>query len=426
MADYIIHGETLTDIADAIREKTETVDPILTENMATMISNIETGGADLLLLESQSTFNLNSDTCPTESTIIPNRMFNSNERIREVNMPGIKTIEDYAFYACKATSLYFPDAETIGYQSFYQCRGSGGIPLDIPKAKTIGADAFRGAYITTGTKYAVCQGKFNESASAGSTYASMCSSNNMRGRFVDLYPVTDGMKIKWNNTDYRIIVAYFDSDKLFRGVNSGWLSSGEVTINISDGPYIAICFQKDTSSYYIYPSNFDHIAIKIYSGDTLIADFTSHLDLSECISIGDNAFRDAYGCNFYLPKCESLGTCWGWSCCQNYSLILPSIKTMGNQPFRGVSFTNLVLGPNWVSCGSDFAGYDADWSGRYIYSYAINPPTMSNSFSIRNNPVAFYVPEDSVDAYKAANYWSQFASIIQAMPSDHLTIDTWL
>lgn len=43
MSEYLIKGATLTGIADAIRAKLGTTDPILTEEMAAKISEIETG-----------------------------------------------------------------------------------------------------------------------------------------------------------------------------------------------------------------------------------------------------------------------------------------------------------------------------------------------------------------------------------------------
>lgn len=39
MPDYIIDGAILTDIADAVREKTGAIDPIVPENMAEMLRN---------------------------------------------------------------------------------------------------------------------------------------------------------------------------------------------------------------------------------------------------------------------------------------------------------------------------------------------------------------------------------------------------
>lgn len=46
MAEYLIKGSTLTEIADAIRAKTGSVDALATTNFATAISGIQSGGGD--------------------------------------------------------------------------------------------------------------------------------------------------------------------------------------------------------------------------------------------------------------------------------------------------------------------------------------------------------------------------------------------
>ena len=46
MSAYIIQEKTLTDIADAVREKSGTSDPILVSNLPAAISGIQTGGGD--------------------------------------------------------------------------------------------------------------------------------------------------------------------------------------------------------------------------------------------------------------------------------------------------------------------------------------------------------------------------------------------
>ena len=47
---------------------------------------------------------------------------------------------------------------------------------------------------------------------------------------------------------------------------------------------------------------------------------------------------------------------------------------------------------------------------------ATTPPTINNSLTNTPNLIAIYVPAASVDAYKAASGWGDFASIIQAIP----------
>lgn len=47
MSDYIIHGDSLEDIADAIREKTGTSSPIAVGDMPDLISRISGGSANI-------------------------------------------------------------------------------------------------------------------------------------------------------------------------------------------------------------------------------------------------------------------------------------------------------------------------------------------------------------------------------------------
>lgn len=50
---------------------------------------------------------------------------------------------------------------------------------------------------------------------------------------------------------------------------------------------------------------------------------------------------------------------------------------------------------------------------------ATTPPTLgSNVFSGTPSSLVIYVPAESVDAYKAASGWSNYADKIQAIPSD--------
>ena len=52
------------------------------------------------------------------------------------------------------------------------------------------------------------------------------------------------------------------------------------------------------------------------------------------------------------------------------------------------------------------------------YFQSTEPPTLSNknAFSGIPNDCVIYVPAASVDAYKTATNWSNYASKIQAMP----------
>lgn len=115
MAIYTIKEETLTDIANAIREKTgktETIKPI---NMANEIMTIETSNNDLA------------------DAII-------SRTITEYSNPNLTTLGDYTFYQCKSfTSLNCPNLTKIGK---YALSETGMTVLDLPLVKEAGENAF--------------------------------------------------------------------------------------------------------------------------------------------------------------------------------------------------------------------------------------------------------------------------------------------
>ena len=47
---------------------------------------------------------------------------------------------------------------------------------------------------------------------------------------------------------------------------------------------------------------------------------------------------------------------------------------------------------------------------------ATTPPTLGNNVFYNTNECPIYVPSESVEIYKAANGWSNYASRIQAIP----------
>ena len=91
---YLINGDTLSNIADAIRDKKGTSDAILVENMAEEISGI--GGGDIKRLLDKS--------------------------ITSISDNSITTVGINAFYNCTALkTFYFPKLTTIGASAFYNC-----------------------------------------------------------------------------------------------------------------------------------------------------------------------------------------------------------------------------------------------------------------------------------------------------------------
>lgn len=116
------------------------------------------------------------------------------------------------------------------------------------------------------------------------------------------------------------------------------------------------------------------------------------LEISDCVtSIGDNAFTDYHGLT---------------------SVAIPnSVTTIGSSAFAACSGLTSVVIPSSVISIDSWAF--SNCSGlTSITVNATTPPTLgANAFYNTNCPI--YVPAESVDAYKAAEGWSEYADRIQ-------------
>lgn len=117
---YLIKGETLTDMADALREKTGETGTFKTQDFATEIREIEAGGGDLDAF---------IDGTLTEVT------------------SKVTSMRDYAFYRATMTTANFPNVTTISGNAFTQC--SSLTTANFPNVTTVKSTSFYSCYKLT-------------------------------------------------------------------------------------------------------------------------------------------------------------------------------------------------------------------------------------------------------------------------------------
>lgn len=145
------------------------------------------------------------------------------------------------------------------------------------------------------------------------------------------------------------------------------------------------------------------------------------LDLPDLTSLLNMAFR---GCSSMVSVVNfpSLATLTGSAHFYNTKITkiqsLGSITTIPQYMFGSCkSLTEVTLPSTLTSIGQQpFAGCSALTT---ITCLATTPPTMNRQALMSiNNLAHIYVPTASVNDYKTASVWSNFASIIEAIPSN--------
>jgi len=135
-------------------------------------------------------------------------------------------------------------------------------------------------------------------------------------------------------------------------------------------------------------------------------------DVTTC---GSNAFRNRVGLvNIILPNTVTTIGDRAFYYCSSLSSINTgdNITSIGASAFSTCSLTNISFGPNLKSIGQ-YAFYGCDSLSK-IYCKAETPPTGAYGMLEGIAETAkIYVPKNSVDAYKSAKYWSDYADFIE-------------
>ena len=319
-----------------------------------------------------------------EITKIGVKAFYNCKNLENITIPdSVTTIGDYAFNNCNSlTSITIPDSvTTIGDNAFYNCRSLTSVTIP-DSVTTIGKYAFHGC---TGELLINCNIPSASSYEYGEFYGSKFTS------------VTIGDSVT-SIGGY----AFYDCSRL-------------KSVTIGDSV--------TTIGNYAFDSCSSLISITIPDNVTTIGDGAFRVCSSlTSVTIGDSVTTigyDAFAACISLTSVTigdsvtTIGKYAFFNCSRLKSVTIgDSVTTIGNHAFEDCSSLTSVTIPDSVTSIGDEAFIHCS-SLTSVYCKATTPPAGGyEMFHFNAGNSKIYVPMQSVEAYKSAPYWSEYADSI--------------
>ena len=333
---------------------------------------------------------LTSVTIPDSVTTIGSSAFESCDSLTSITIPdSVTTIGDYAFYSCDSlTSVTIPDSvTTIGMWAFCDCSSLTSVTIG-DSVTTIEGSAFRGCSSLTSVTIPDSVTTIGDSAFRG------CSSLTSATIPDSVTTIGDGPFAGCNGL------------KVFKGK----FASEDGRCLIIDGTLNS--FAPAGLTECIIPNSVTKIGYEAFYG---CHNLTSVTIPDRVTTIGDSAFR---GCNsltsITIPdSVTSIGErAFGWCFSLTSATIGNSVTTIGMYAFSDCdSLTSITIPDSVTSIGdSAFSCCDSLTS---VYCKPTTPPVgRYDMFYANASGRKIYVPMESVEAYKSASYWSDYADAI--------------
>ena len=320
--------------------------------------------------------NLTSIIIPDSVTSIENSAFQGCDSLTSVTIPdSVTEIGDYTFYGCSSlTSVAVGSGLTqIGYLAFYRCNK---------------LSEFNGKFASEDGRCLIIDGVLNSFAPAGLTEYTIPDSVTKIGDYAFL-DCDDLTSITIPDSVTSVGGSAFDSCV---GLTS--ITIPNSITEIGNG-----AFQNCNGLEAFYG--------KFVSSD------------NRCLTINNSliAFAPSGLTTYTIPESiTEIGFAVFYDCNKLTNITIPnSVKLIGNNAFDGcTSLKNITIPGNVI-----FIGYGsfAECNNLInVFCKCITPPHIDSTLTFSKETYytrKFYVPRASVDAYKAADGWNEYADAIE-------------
>jgi hypothetical protein len=333
-------------------------------------------------------------TIPGSVAAIGPGAFNGRSSLSQNVIPdNVTSIGELAFNYCSGlTEITIPGSVTsIGRSAFFGCSGLARMTVLAETPPTGGANMFTGStcpiYVPAASVEAY------KAAEGWSSYAD---------RIQAIAPETQpNNEIWYTSTDGQVVNPSFAD----YGISAESAFGGALIVsNVYEGGKGKITFDRDVTRL---ANSFQSCSTLLTISYPETVTFVSSYTFMGCTSLTGDV---------WIPEGQEIIYQRTFSLCSSLtSVVIPEgVKEIKVNAFAQCSKLSEITIPKTVTTIGDYVFTRCSGLTR-ITVLAETPPTSGkNPFNETNCPI--YVPAGSVEAYKAAAYWSDYADRIQAMP----------